>query len=417
MENTGKGNIGYREVFTQKEYVKLILSNMINRFGDSVDVIAFEWLVYQITGSAAWTAVILGINSLPTVLLQPFAGVLVEGMDKKKVMVVTDCIRGLITAGLVGLCLTGNVTPWVLAVFTLLNSTVEAFSLPAGTALVPKLLEEKYYEYGTSLNNIVSTAVQLIGMGAAGVIIGLFGIWAAILTDAVSFFGSAFIRSFIGTKESGLQRGKFNPGIYKKDLAGGVKYLKEIPVVRNFCLLTIVINAAVVPLNALQAPLAYEIMGRGSEMLSVIGALLTLGMLAGSLVFPKINERFSVRTSLVAGGMLLGAGSMAYTLGSFLQLFPWAVYLLAGGVSFLIGGSVSVMSAVLSVQFMKTVPQEYLARVGAIFNASATAAMPVTSFLIGGVAHKCSVVEIFIVSGGALVLLFIYVGVRKVRLE
>ena len=94
MEETGK--TGYREVFTQKEYVKLMLSNMVNRFGDSVDVIAFEWLVYQITGSAAWAAVIFGINNLPTVLLQPFAGVLVEGMDKKKVMVVTDCIRGSI---------------------------------------------------------------------------------------------------------------------------------------------------------------------------------------------------------------------------------------------------------------------------------------------------------------------------------
>ncbi|MBO5524832.1 MAG: MFS transporter, partial [Roseburia sp.] len=184
MKETGK--IGYREVFTQKEYLKLLLSNMINRFGDSVDVIAFEWLVYQVTGSAAWTAVIFGINNLPTVLLQPFAGVLVEGMNKKRVMVVTDCIRGVITAGLVALYLTGNVTPWILAAFTLLHSTVEAFSLPAGMALVPKLLEKKYYEYGTSLSNTVSTVVQLLGMGAAGVIIGVFGIWVAVLIDAVS---------------------------------------------------------------------------------------------------------------------------------------------------------------------------------------------------------------------------------------
>lgn len=415
MEKTGK--IGYREVFTQKEYLKLLLSNMINRFGDSVDVIAFEWLVYQVTGSAAWTAVIFGINNLPTVLLQPFAGVLVEGMNKKRVMVVTDCIRGVITAGLVALYLTGNVTPWILAAFTLLHSTVEAFSLPAGMALVPKLLGKKYYEYGTSLSNTVSTVVQLLGMGAAGVIIGVFGIWVAILTDAVSFFGSALIRSFIRIKETGLQREKLNPGAYKKDLAGGVKYLKEVPVVRNFCLLAVVINAAVVPLNALQTPLAYEVMGQGSEMLSVMSVLLTLGMLAGSLVFPKINERFPVRTTIVTSGIAIGIGSMAYTLGSCLKQLPWAVYLLAGAVSFLIGISASILSAVLSVQFMKAVQQEYLARVGAIFNASATAAMPVTSFLISGLASKFSVVQIFIVSGMILVVLFCYAGVKKVRLE
>lgn len=415
MKETGK--IGYREVFTQKEYLKLLLSNMINRFGDSVDVIAFEWLVYQVTGSAAWTAVIFGINNLPTVLLQPFAGVLVEGMNKKRVMVVTDCIRGVITAGLVALYLTGNVTPWILAAFTLLHSTVEAFSLPAGMALVPKLLEKKYYEYGTSLSNTVSTVVQLLGMGAAGVIIGVFGIWVAILTDAVSFFGSALIRSFIRIKETELQREKLNLGAYKKDLAGGVKYLKEVPVVRNFCLLAVVLNAGIVPLNALQTPLAYEVMGQGSEMLSVMSVLLTLGMLAGSLVFPKISERFPVRTTIVTSGVAIGIGSMAYMLGSCLKQLSWAVYLLAGAVSFLIGISASILTAVLSVQFMKSVQQEYLARVGAIFNASATAAMPVTSFLISGLASKFSVVQIFIVSGMILVVLFCYAGVKKVRLE
>ena len=196
-----------------------------------------------------------------------------------------------------------------------------------------------------------------------------------------------------------------------------MKYLKEVPVVRNFCLLAVVINAAVVPLNALQTPLAYEVMGQGSEMLSVMSVLLTLGMLAGSLVFPKINERFPVRTTIITGGIAIGIGSMAYTLGSCLKQIPWAVYLLAGAVSFLIGISASILTAVLSVQFMKSVQQEYLARVGAIFNASATAAMPVTSFLISGLASKFSVVQIFIVSGMILVVLFCYAGVKKVRLE
>lgn len=95
----------------------------------------------------------------------------------------------------------------------------------------------------------------------------------------------------------------------------------------------------------------------------------------------------------------------------------WAVYLLAIAVSFCLGVGISVISAILSVQFMKAVKQEYLARVGAIFNASATAAMPVTSFIISGVAAKFSVSQILVVSGVVYVLLFIYVGVRKVRLE
>lgn len=415
MEETRK--IGYRDVFIQKEYVKVIISNIINRFGDSVDVIAFEWLVYQITGSAAWSAIIFAVNYLPTVLLQPFAGALVEGMNKKRVVVITDCIRGLITAGLVVLYLTRNVAPWILVVFTLLNSTVEAFSLPAGMALIPKILDEEYYTYGTSLSSTISTVVQMIGLGAAGVIIGVFGIWAAILIDAFSFFGSAFVRCFVKVKEENLKKAKLNVTDYKENLVGGVSYVKNSPVVRNFCLLGVVINAVIVPMNALQTPLVYEVMGQGSELLSVLSVSLTAGMCIGSLIFPKLSERFSVRGNVVGSGVIVGIGVLAYTSGNYLREQVWAVYLLTIIASLVIGFGASIICDILGVQFMKEVKQEYLARAGAIFNASTAAAMPVTSFLISGIAAVCSVREIFVVSGLLCVLLFICVGVRKVRLE
>ncbi len=408
--------IGYRDVLRQKEYVKMMLSNIINRFGDSVDVIAFEWLVYQITGSAAWAAVIFGINTLPTLLLQPFAGVLVEGMNKKKIIIVTDCIRGIITVGLVLLCLTGNVTPYFLAAFTLLNSTVEAFSLPAGTALLPKILEEKYYTYGTSLSSAVSTVVQLIGMGAGGIIISIFGIWVAILIDAVSFFASALVRSFITIKEQLLQKEIFLFSSYKQHLLEGIDYLKTSPAVRNFCIMAVFINAAIVPFNALQTPLAYEVLGQGSEMLSTISVSFTLGMILGSLMFPTLSKQFSVRTNVVLFGILVGTGIASYTVGSRLHQ-TLAIYFLAFTASLFIGIGISVISTLLSVQFMKTVKQDYLARVSSIFNAAATAAMPLTSFLLSILATKFRTWQILIGSGVICVLLFIYVGVRKIRLE
>ena len=90
MEEEKKENeevkVGYKDVLKQKEYVKLIIANLISRFGDSIDAIAFTWLVYAITGSAAWSAIIFAVNQLPSVLVQPFAGALVENMDKKKII-------------------------------------------------------------------------------------------------------------------------------------------------------------------------------------------------------------------------------------------------------------------------------------------------------------------------------------------
>lgn len=180
--------IRYRDLVTQKEYLKMIVANLINRFGDSVDALAFTWMVYAITGSAAWSAIIFGLNHIPTIFIQPFAGALVEGMKKKRLMIVTDIMRGIIVAGLAVLYGMDRITPTVLVVFTLVISTVEAFRIPAGMAFVPKILEEKYFEVGTGLGNTLSTVMELVGTGAAGGIIAVFGIRTAIFIDAVTFF-------------------------------------------------------------------------------------------------------------------------------------------------------------------------------------------------------------------------------------
>lgn len=75
---------GYREFMENKNFLLYLTANIINRFGDSLDSIAFTWIIYTITGSAFWSALIFGINRLPTILLQPFLGVLVDKLNKKK---------------------------------------------------------------------------------------------------------------------------------------------------------------------------------------------------------------------------------------------------------------------------------------------------------------------------------------------
>lgn len=410
-------HISYKSVFTQKEYVKLMAANLISRFGDSVDMIAFTWLVYAVTGSAAWSAVIFAVNQFPTVLVQPFAGVLVEKMDKKKVMVVTDFIRGGITVCLAVLFVTGNVTPWLLLVFTFVNSSVEAFCLPAGMAVIPQLIEEKYYTYGTSLYSTASTVVQLIGIGAAGVIIGAFGAGAAIVIDGISFFGSAAILLFLKVKRTQEQNRGASVKGYFADLKGGISYLAGQPVIRNFCIMGAVINAIVVPLNSLQTPLVVEVLGQGSELLSMLSFAMMAGMGIGSFCFPYFSSKLRARFLIAASGFVIGADLYLYTVGSYMQNNKIAIYVLVAVVSFTLGMAVSVTSGVLQVQFMKNVKPEFLARAGSIFNALACAVTPLMSFAVSSVAGFISVLDIFRISALLCVILYLFIALKRVRFE
>lgn len=409
--------IGYKDVFTQKEYLKHIVANSISRFGDSIDAIAFTWLVYAITGSAAWSAIVFAINQLPSVLIQPFVGPVIEGMNKKKVMIITDFIRGGIIIGLVILYLTEYLNPWVLLLFTFCNSTVEAFSMPAFTAVVPKIIEEKYYTYGTALSSTISTIVQLAGTAAGGVIIGVWGVETAILIDGVSFFAAGLLRTFLRLDEKNLRKGKLEFKEYFETLKEGAVYIKKQPVIYNFCLMAIITNAILVPINSLQTPLITEVMGQGSELLSVFSMAMFIGMLIGSVVFPLIMEKMQVRTVVVITGISIGSTFFLYTMGIYIQGNIVAIYLLTMIASVILGISTSMLSSVLNVQFMKVVSQEYLARVAAIFSAGACAATPIVSMLVSVVSTQLTVLQIFFISGILCVILFVMIGIVKVRLE
>lgn len=419
VRQTSKGGstMRYKDIFLQKEYRKVLVANVISRFGDSIDSIAFTWLVYQVTESAAWSAAMFAMNQLPGVLVQPFAGALVEGMNKKRVTVAADVIRGIVVAGLAILYFLGKVNPWVMVAFTLIISTVEAFCGPASMALIPRLIAPEYYEHATSLNSSICTVVQLIGLGAAGVVIGKLGIEGAIAIDAVTFFGSAFIRLTLRVKEEKQETKQFSFASYLEVLKGGVQYLKESSIVKNLCMMGVLANAVIVPINSLQSPIINEVMGQGAELMSAFGVALVAGMGAGSFAFPAISKKLSAGKKIVWGGVGIGICMASYSLGNICRGQVVAVYALTIIVSFLLGFFASVISATTSVALMKEVTQEYLARVGAIFGAAASAATPAASLLVGALVVPFSTSQILVVSGAVCVILFLGIAAAKVRFE
>ena len=130
MKDTkNRGN--YLKILKVSEYRKFLLSNLINRFGDSMESIAFTWVVYQITNSASWSAIVFALNMLPNVIVQPFAGAIVENMNKKQVIIATHFLRASLITLFIILFKLDYVNPLILSCFTLIITTVESFNVAA----------------------------------------------------------------------------------------------------------------------------------------------------------------------------------------------------------------------------------------------------------------------------------------------
>lgn len=391
--------VGYRDIFRQVEYMKMMIAALINRFGDSIDAIASVWIVYEITGNAAWSAMMFGVNRIPSIVVTPLAGAWVEGRKKKTIMVVTDLIRAACVAFVATGYMMGFLQAWMLVITTLIISTVEAFRGPANSALLPKVLEEKYYEYGMSLSSTLGSIVELIGTAIAATIIALIGTSGAIYVDMATFIMSAVIIMFVNTREQNLVKKKFDSKEYFGDLADGFSYVKKDDMLKVFMLLSIFLNAILVPLNSLQAPLAGEVLGSGAEILSILGIAATFGMLLGSITYPMMQKFMSDRAIWMAGGLGISAFYILLPVCRPLYTSKIVVYMFTAIFTSIMGYTMALVNSHLNVFIVKRIRQDFLARIDGITIALGTASMPVASFLVSAIVAYASTSAIFIASG------------------
>lgn len=391
-------NIGYKEVLKQKNYIAYITANIVNRFGDSIDSIALTWLVYMVSGSAMWSAVIFGVNRLPTVLFQPFLGVLVEKMNKKNVIVITDIIRGLCIGYIATAVFLNTITTVQLLIITIIISTAEAFRMPASSAILPELLDKQYYEHGIALESSLSSTVELVGLAVAGGIIAFFGVYVAIYLDMITFFASAVIVFFIKIKKKDYLE-KEKKVTYFEQLKEGFGVLGKNKLLIYTVVLGVFLNAILTPFNALQAVMVSEILHSNEIMISIIGIFFTVGAILGSIVYPLLRKKIGKLTLISISGYsitLIYLGSVL--IGKFVTN-DFLVIVFISLISLITGMSIALLNTFTQVEFMSRIDVNFLARTKSIMIALSQTAIPVMSFVVSFLALSLSAEIIFVISG------------------
>ncbi len=405
-----KESTRYSTLLTQRSFLKLTAANVVNRFGDSIDGIAIAWLMYEITHSAALVAFILGLNYVPTILLQPFTGAMVEHLSKKRVMLLFDIGRGLVVAAGAACYMAGRLTPALLTVMMLLISTLEAFRSPAGSAIVPLLLQPELYKVGSAFNQTAGRVAELIGLALAGSVVALLGCQGALLIDAATFFLSALIIGCIRVEEAPSE-GTLSLRKTAASFREGMKLIRGSRVLVVLLLIGAVMNFMFVPLNAYATPFVSDYLGGGAEKLSLLNIVIVVMLGIGSFIAPKIS-RFSGRTQLVVSGLvaslaLCGLGAGGYV-GS-----PVLRYAVVFGSAGVVGFSIGVVNVVYNAAFLRLIPPDYMARLSGISTAILVSSLPIGSFLCSALAAVLPVPAAILASGALSC--FLYLLLTRVK--
>lgn len=395
----------YKEILKENQFVKMMVANVISRFGDSIDVIAFSWLVYAITGSPAWIAIIFGCNSIPNIIFQPFAGVMVERFSKKWVMVLCDISRGSMVAITAVLYIIGILNPWMLLGITFINSTLEAFRTPAGIAIVPKILPEDLYSHGMALRTTLERISEVIGLASAGGVIAILGIQAAMFIDAVTFLISAVFIGWIRYVENVKRTDRISLSTFKHELSEGFNYLRDKRLVFWICIFGSLIGFVFIPINSFGVVYIQDILMLGPEGLSAFSLAIVIGLGIGSFSTPKVKARIGGRHLMGIGGMLSGIDFLLLIAISYFQ-DSTMVYLSMMTIMLLFGISAGFIQVIINVAFMTHIEEQYMARVGSLFNAMAMSITPIGSLFFAVLASIMSISHIFVLSGFIAIALF-----------
>lgn len=400
----------YQALRTDKQFLKLLAANCVNRFGDSIDAIAFSWMAYEITQSASVMALMMGLNYIPTVLLQPLMGALVDRLNKRRVMVLTDIGRGLVVLTFVLLLRGGALTTGLLIAGTMLNSLLECFRMPASSAIVPKLLPEEHYTLGVAFNSSVCRVFELVGLELAGGVVAAVGVSGALLIDMGTFVISAVIIAWIRLAEA-RSEARIQVKTVLDDFSQGLRFTRQHKLLMVLMLLAMLINFFMVPCNVFLTPFVADDLAEGPELLSVLNILLVSGLAVGAYVTPKL-KRASGKMLVLTGGVISG---LAIASLFFAPGLPQGAgrYALVMGALLLLGLTIGMINVVADTTIMHIVPKEMMGRMSALIGAVCTAIMPIGSFLCSFLSGVMSVPQVLLASGLFAVLVYALMGLSK----
>lgn len=408
----------YAPLRTQTQFLKLIASCVVSRFGDSIDAIAYSLLTYEITGSAALMAFVLAINYLPTVVLQPIAGVMTEKMNPVRLMSLCDLGRGVCVLTEAALYAMGLLTTPLILLGVLINSTLEALSTPAGVGIVPRLLSEELYTAGLALRKTLSSTMELIGLACAGAIVGALGLSAALAIDATTFLLSAAIIACIrpapledapGEEENDRLSSKVSHVV--RELRDVFVQIAKAPLLRAVVLLGMALNFTAVPYSVFFTPFVTSNLGGDAYALSLLQIAFVVGTMLGSYVTPHLDH-LSARVQVLTGGV--GAALCYGAMTVLPMISPYALRLaLTAADTFLFGAMNALLGIAFSAAFMRSTPKEQLTRTSGAVNAILTCAMPVGALLCSALVSFISVPAML--GFGGLLCLTIFAVMSRMR--
>jgi MFS family permease len=365
----------------------------VSLVGTWITRIATSWLVYRLTGSALLLGLVGFCGQIPTLVLAPIAGVLVDRWDRHRILVVTQVLSMLQSAALAVLTLTGRITVMDILVLQVAQGIINAFDTPARQSFVVQMVEQREdLPNAIALNSSMVNASRILGPSIGGIIIAAVGEGWCFAIDAVSYLAviASLMAMQVVRRPLAIRTTRMG-----EELATGFRYVFRFLPVRWALLLLSLVSIMGMPYTVLMPAISATVLHGGAHTLGFLMTASGVGALVGALYLASRHSVVGLGRLMVLSTAAFGAGLVCFSFSRTL----WLSLLVLP----VVGAGMMVTMAATNTIIQTVVPEELRGRVMAFYTMAFLGTAPIGSLLAGVAADRIGT-QRTILMGGVLCL-------------
>ncbi len=366
----------------------------ISLIGNWMTRLATSWLVYRLTESALLLGYVAFAGQIVTFLCGPFAGVMVERMNRRKLLICTQVAAAVQSLALAALTLSGHIAIWEIFALALMQGVINAFDMPGRQSFLVQLVENKNDLLNAiAINSSMVNAARLVGPAIAGVLIGLVGEGMCFLFDGLSYFAVVASLCMMRLPTSAVRR---KGGRMVEEIRDGWGFVSSSQTIRPLLLLIALVSLMGYPYMVLLPVFAAEVLHGGAHTLALLTTGTGIGALLSALSLLLRRSMDGLARMLLIAVIMLGGAMVLFGLSTW--IVPSVVLMVFAGF-----GIVQIM-AVSNTIIQTIVPEDKRARVMSYYTMSFFGMTPFGSLLAGYLAHRIGAPYTLVITGSVCLL-------------
>ncbi len=357
--------------------------------GTWMTLVATNWVVYELTNSALLLGVVGFASQIPTFFLAPFAGVVVDRWNRRRILVITQILAMLQSLALAFLALTGSLNIWYIIFLCMFQGFINALSMPTLQAFVKEILE-KQEDLGNAiaLNSSLISSSRLIGPAIGGVLIATVGSGVCFLIDGISYI--AVLAALLSMKLAPSERAVETTSPWQR-LKEGFTYAFGFPPIRSILLMMSLLGFMGLPYTVLAPIFATKILHGGPQTLGFLMTASAMGAFIASIYLSSRPSVVGLEYVIAVSPRILGIGFIIFSLSRILEFSLLFMVI--------IGFAVVLQIAACSTLIQTIVEDDKRGRVMSFYSMAFMGMVPFGSLLSGWIASQIGAPNTLIING------------------